>query len=108
MAGANAALKLSSNSEVEYGSALALAVVRDARAGALAENMERRFPENSVVRFSYLPVLRARIALSHGDATKAIEALQVAVPYELGAPHELIGALYPVLRQARAEYRNLQ
>lgn len=102
IARANAALKLSNNSEVEYGAALALAIVKDARAESLAENMEKRFPENSVVRFSYMPVLRARIALNHGDTSKAIEALQVAVPYELGATHELIGALYPIYMRGEA------
>ncbi|HLY40190.1 MAG TPA: winged helix-turn-helix domain-containing protein [Terracidiphilus sp.] len=99
---ANAALNLSNNTEVVYGAALALAVARDSRAEALAEGMERNFPENSVVRFSYLPVLRARIALNHGDAAKAIEALQVAVPYELGVSHDLIGALYPIYVRGEA------
>jgi DNA-binding winged helix-turn-helix (wHTH) protein/tetratricopeptide (TPR) repeat protein len=99
---ASATIKFSNESEVDYGAALALAIVRDPRAEVLAENMEEHFPENSVVRFSYLPVLRARIALNHGDTAKAIEALQVAVPYELGASHELIGALYPVYMRGEA------
>jgi predicted Zn-dependent protease len=97
-----AALKLSNNTEVEYGAALALAVVGDSRAEALTEDLDRRFPENSVVRFSYLPVLRARIALNRGEAMKAIEALQAAVPYELGPSHELIGALYPIYMRGEA------
>lgn len=52
------------------------------------------------MKFSYLPALRALLALNHGEAAKAIELLQVAVPNELGAPHSsmhgFFGALYPV------------
>jgi tetratricopeptide (TPR) repeat protein len=93
---ANEALKLSNNSEVEYGAAFALAIVGDSRAQALANDLEKRFPENTVVRFSYLPAIRARIALNQRDTNSAIDILQVAAPYELGATHELLGALYPV------------
>ena len=99
---ANDALKLSNNSEVEYGAALALAIVGDARAQTLADDLEKRFPENTLVRFSYLPVIRARTALNKNDASKAIEILQLAVPNELGASHELIGALYPVYVRGEA------
>src|SRR6202041_4193778 len=61
---ANDALKLSNNSEVEYGAALAFAIVGDSRAQALASDLEKRFPENTVVRFSYIPVIGARIPLN--------------------------------------------
>ena len=99
---ANHALKLSNNSEVEYGAALAFAIVGDSRAQALASDLEKRFPENTVVRFSYIPVIRARIALNQHDTSGAIDTLQVAVPYELGASHELIGALYSVYMRGEA------
>jgi tetratricopeptide (TPR) repeat protein len=99
---ANDALKLSNNSEVEYGAALAFAIVGDSRARALASDLEKRFPENTVVRFSYLPVIRARIALNRRDASGAINTLQVAAPYEFGASHELLGALYPVYMRGEA------
>src|ERR1035437_5800790 len=56
-----------------YGAALALAIVVPSRAPALADDLEKRFPENTVVRFSYLPVIRARIALNRHDAARAIE-----------------------------------
>jgi tetratricopeptide (TPR) repeat protein len=58
------------------------------------------------VKFSYLPALRALLALNHGETAKAIELLQVAVPYELGAPHSsmhgFFGALYPVYVRGEA------
>ena len=99
---ANAALKLSNNSEVEYGAALALAMVGDSHVHELVDDLEKRYPENSVVHFSYLPVIRARIALNQHDPTKAIVILQAAVPYEFGASHELFGALYPIYMRGEA------
>ena len=53
------------------------------RSQALAKDLERRFPEDTSVRFNYLPTLRALFALNHGEPSKAIELLQVAVPHEL-------------------------
>jgi eukaryotic-like serine/threonine-protein kinase len=62
---AAAALNFCSNREVAYGAALALALSGDStRAQAIADEEEKRFPEDTVVRFSYLPVLQARIALN--------------------------------------------
>ena len=88
---------------MEFGAALALAISGDAgRAQALADDLERRFPEDTIVRFSYLPVFRARLALNQGNAAKAIELLQVAVPYELGASRFLFGALYPIYVRGEA------
>jgi DNA-binding winged helix-turn-helix (wHTH) protein/tetratricopeptide (TPR) repeat protein len=100
---AMAAFDHSNNREVEFGAALALAVSGDSgRAQALADDVARHFPEDTVVRFSYLPVLRARIALNQGDASGAIEMLQVAAPYELGASRLLFGALYPIYVRGEA------
>jgi len=58
--------------------------------------------EDTVVRFGYLPVIRARIALSQGNPAKAIELLQAATPYELGASRFLFGALYPIYVRGEA------
>ena len=63
---------------------LALAFAGDAgRAQALADDLGKRFPEATIVQFNYLPTLHAQLALSRTDASKAIEALQAAAPYEL-------------------------
>jgi DNA-binding winged helix-turn-helix (wHTH) protein/tetratricopeptide (TPR) repeat protein len=98
-----AALKLSNNREVEYGAALAFALSGDSsRAQAFADDLEKRSPEDTVVRFSYLPVLRARIALNRGEGTRAIEILQTAIPYELGVSRGLFGALYPIYMRGEA------
>ncbi|MGA7415036.1 MAG: protein kinase [Bryobacteraceae bacterium] len=102
-----AALKISRELYVVYGAAFALAESGDSsQSQTLAAEMERRFPEDTGVRLSYLPALRARLALNKGEPAKAIEQLQVAVPYELGMPRSAIhgnfGALYPVYVRGEA------
>ena len=101
---AMAALEFAKNREVEYGAAFALALSADSQqAQALADDLERRFPEATAVRFSFLPVLRARLALNHGDARKALDLLQAAVPHELGIPsNALYGRLYPIYVRGQA------
>jgi eukaryotic-like serine/threonine-protein kinase len=79
------ALKRSGSRDVLYFAALALAYSRDdARARALADNLGKRFPEDTIVQFNYLPTLRARLALNKGNASEAIKSLRTAAPYELG------------------------
>jgi tetratricopeptide (TPR) repeat protein len=101
------ALELSRDREVEYGAAVALAVAGDSRRSqTIAADLDRRFPEDTAVQFSYLPVLRALLALNHGEPAKSIELLQLTVPYELGAPPSaffgFFGALYPVYVRGEA------
>jgi tetratricopeptide (TPR) repeat protein/predicted Ser/Thr protein kinase len=98
---AMAARELSTSREVEYGAAFALALSGDsARARTLASDLEKRYPEDTSVRFSYLPALRAVLALNHRQPLQAIEQLQIAIPYDLGAPrcsfHGFFGSLYPI------------
>jgi tetratricopeptide (TPR) repeat protein len=102
-----AALELSKGREVEYGTAFALALSGDSsRSQTLANDLESRFPEDTSVRFSYLPALRALLALNHSDPAKAIELLQIAVPYELGEPRPsiqgLFGTFYPIYVRGEA------
>jgi tetratricopeptide (TPR) repeat protein len=101
------ALALAKNREVQYGAALALAIAEDSsQAQTLANDLESSFPEDTSVKFNYLPVVRAFLALNHGDPAKAIEILQVAVPYELGQPRStqtgFFGALYPIYARGQA------
>ena len=104
---AKAALALAGNREVNYGAALALALSGDsAQAEKLANDMEKRYPEDTSVRFSYLPVIRASVAMQHGQPLKAIDALQPSVPYEMGSPRSsqtaFFGSLYPVFFRGEA------
>jgi tetratricopeptide (TPR) repeat protein len=109
---AAAALALSTGRDVQYGAALALALAGDvARVQALADDLAKRFPEDTIVQFNYLPALRAQLTLNRNDpakssgagASKSIEALQAAAPYELGtAASVLLAALYPVYVRGEA------
>jgi len=102
-----AALALSNDREVEYGSGLALAMSGDSsRSRDLLADLESRFPEDTSVKFSYVPTVRAALALHDGEPEKAIEWLKVSVPYELGAQrssiHGNFGALYPIYVRGEA------
>jgi hypothetical protein len=79
-----AALALSDGRDVEYASALALALSGDSsRSQTLADDLEKRFPEDTFAKFTYVPVLRALSALERGKPTDSVEWLQIALPYEL-------------------------
>jgi DNA-binding winged helix-turn-helix (wHTH) protein/predicted Zn-dependent protease len=121
---ATAALGLSKNKDVQYGAAFSFALAGDdSRAEMLAKDLEKRFPEDTLVRFSYIPSIRALQALNRGEPTKAVELLEVSAPYELGAPHSsmhgFFGAMYPVYvrgmaylaahqgREAAAEFQKI-
>ena len=101
---ATAALELSKSRDVEYGAAFALAVTGDTSA-THADDLERRFPEDTFVKFTYVPTLRALIALKRNQPSKAIDLLRAAVPYELGIPGSwfgFFGDLYPIYVRGEA------
>ena len=84
---AAAALELSKSRDVEYGAAFALAFSGDIPGSQpLAGDLEKRFPEDTFARFTYLPIHRALVALNRGNPSAAIEELQIAAPYELATP----------------------
>jgi len=105
---AAAALGLSTGRDVAYGAAVALGfgggASEKARIEKLMDDLARRFPHDTVVQFNYVPTARAQIALSRDDPPKAIEALQVTAPYELGQPSSppLVGPLYPAYVRGEA------
>jgi predicted Zn-dependent protease len=101
------ALDLSNGRDAEYGAALALALSRDSsRSQRLADDLEGRFSEDTLATFSYLPALRALLALNHQEPSKAIELLQAAAPFELGAHGSssvgFIGPLYSIYVRGEA------
>jgi len=72
--------------EAGYSAVLAMALAGDTiQAQHWADNFSKRFPEDTLVQFHYLPTIYAQIALNRGQARKAVEILRAAVPYELGA-----------------------
>jgi len=96
------ALQLSKGLDVEYQAALALALIGDtARVQALATDLSKQFPEDTIVQFKKIPTLNAQLALNRNEPLKAIEALQPAAPYELGIMGTGTG-LYPVYVRGKA------
>jgi tetratricopeptide (TPR) repeat protein len=63
-----------------------------------AQDFAKLSPEDTLVQFAFLPVLRAQLALSGNQAQKAIEFLQMAAPYESGEA----SALYPAFLRGQA------
>jgi eukaryotic-like serine/threonine-protein kinase len=79
------ALELSKSRDVEYEAAFALALSGDSsRSQTLTDDLSSRFPEDTVVRFTYFPTLRALLALNRSQSANAVELLQTAIPYEGG------------------------
>ena len=95
-----------SGRDMDYGLALALAYAGDAgQAQALADDLGKRFPEDTVVQFNYLPTLRAKLALLHANPQEALAILGAASPYELGLPSLIYynwPNLYPVYVRGEA------
>jgi serine/threonine protein kinase/tetratricopeptide (TPR) repeat protein len=109
--GATEALKASRARIVEYGAALALAISRDSSlAQKLVDHLAKSFPEDTCIQTSYLPVLRARLALNQSvngsESARAVQALEVSAPYELGVPLSRFvaefGSLYPIYMRGEA------
>jgi len=83
---ATSARKLSNGRDVEYVATFALALAgEESQVQILATDLERRFAEDTSVRYHYSPTLRALLVLKK-DPRKAIEILQVAEPHDLAVP----------------------
>jgi eukaryotic-like serine/threonine-protein kinase len=97
---ATLATQRSTGRDVQYGTALALAYAGDdRRAQALTADLAKRFPEDTIVQFNYLPTLQARHEVTQGKTAEAMERLSAATRYELGQSTESTygwTALYPV------------
>ncbi len=96
----------SSGREVNYGVAIALAYAGDtSQAESFANELARNHPDDTVVRFNYLPTIRAKLAVSRSNPQRALDILAVAAPYELGTPaYSLYNwpNLYPVYVRGEA------
>jgi tetratricopeptide (TPR) repeat protein len=105
--GARAAVELGKGRDVEYAAAFALALSGDSSGSqTLAEDLAKRFPEDTPTQFEYLPTLRALLALGENAPSDAIERLQTALPYDLAMPGTLFfakfGGLYPAYVRGQA------
>jgi tetratricopeptide (TPR) repeat protein len=89
------ALALSPGRDAKIVIAMALARVGDvSRAEALADEVLKAYPLDTLLQFYSLPSIRAAAELSRGDDAKAEDFTEHARPYELGSPTDL-RPLYP-------------
>ncbi len=83
---ANAALAISQGRITSATAAVALAISGDAgKAEPLVEELGKRFPQSTSLNAVWLPVTRAGIEMDRGSASKAVQLLESATPYELGS-----------------------
>ncbi len=92
--------------DLDYAVALAFVYAGDAkRAETLADGLGKTFPEDTIVRFNYLPTLRAKATLLRANPQEALHSLEAAAPYELGLPATSLynwPNLYPVYVRGEA------
>ena len=103
---ATIANRRASGRDMDYAVALALAYAGEIKRGqALTDDLAKRYPEDTIVQFNYLPTLRAKLALRQSDPQRALDNLAVAAPYELGLPAYSFynwADLYPVYVRGEA------
>jgi eukaryotic-like serine/threonine-protein kinase len=98
---AQTAMAISKPRDGEAVAALAFGLAGDfGQAQRLADDLSKRFPEDTIVQFTYLPSIRA---INDRDPEKAIEALAAAAPYELAGTSESVNfCMYPVYLRGNA------
>ena len=100
----NSALLLASTRDTQILAALALARAGDpARARKMADELAREFPMNTMLNGYWLPTIRASIEIERKNPAGAVELLQAAATYELGAPGPMEATIYPVYVRGQAE-----
>ncbi len=71
--------------DMQFAWGFASAIIGDAARGqAIADDLAKRFPEDTFVQFVYVPMIRAQLWIARHDPAKAVEVLQSATPYEMG------------------------
>jgi class 3 adenylate cyclase/tetratricopeptide (TPR) repeat protein len=97
---------ISSSRDTQILTALALARLGDSnRAEKLANDLAKSAPQDTLLNGYWIPTVRASIAINRSKPDNAIEVLQAAMPFELGAPEsgpESGGYLYPVYVRGQA------
>ena len=101
-----AALDMASNRGVEILGALVLAMTGgSALARTKSDDLEKQLPDDLLLNRYWLPSIRAAVEINRHDPSKAIELLNPATPYELGAPPpspEFGALLYPAYLRGQA------
>lgn len=94
---AQAALAFSNGRDAAGLSAIALGMAGDTKqATRLAADLEKRFPEDTIVKFTYLPTIHTAFLL-HSNLSTSTDSSPAATPYELGGNLLTLNfILYPV------------
>jgi len=100
---AKAALALSSGRNVMVVAALTLARGGEAaHAKALAAELRKNYPTNTLLQLYWLPTISAAVKLETGNAAPALVDLELASAYELGQADMFINYLYPAYVRGQA------
>jgi eukaryotic-like serine/threonine-protein kinase len=99
------ALSLSPGRDVKLLSALTLARAGEAaRARAIADELEKAQPTDTMLKIYWLPAIRAAAELSAHNSSQALIDLEATNPYELGQPPQFQwGTLYPAYLRGEAQ-----
>jgi predicted Zn-dependent protease len=82
---------------VAYAAALVLAMTANAdEASRLVNDLRQRFPDDTLVRYNYLPTIRAALALEDKQPQQAVDLLRETSQFELSQP------LYPIYLRGQA------
>ena len=93
---------------------VALATAGDvAQASAIADELSRQFPTDTLVNIVWVPSMRGAVEVSRGNPAKAIELLQPAVAFEFGWPARVMpsyvrGLAYLRMRQGKEAAEQFQ
>jgi serine/threonine protein kinase/tetratricopeptide (TPR) repeat protein len=102
-----AAQTLSDARDVEWGVSLTWALTgQSSQSRTLAQSLEKRFAEDTHVRFRYGPMLSAQLAINENDPPRALDFLQTAAPFDLAVPGSwggFFGNLYSIYLRGMAE-----
>ena len=82
---ANDGARIATNRDIEAAQGIALGLAGDAvEAQKIADDLKKKFPEDTLAKFVYLPMIEAGVALHAGEANRALTALEPNKPFQLG------------------------
>ena len=100
---AEAALSFAKDRDTQYGAALVLALSGNlARADAIAAQLDKNYPDDTFVKYLFLPTIRGAARLSAKDPDGAIQLLEPASDYDLGVEAGLLPVYLRGLAYLRA------
>jgi len=98
--GVAAGLALPAGWEVKVWAAFTLARTGDApRAQVMAEELEKNYPSNTLLKLYWLPTINGAIELSKRNSSQSLVNLEAAAPYELA---QWVANLYPAYVRGQA------